>query len=44
MHLIAAVIASAVVLVIGTIAVLTAHIGTSDTEDLEWEVYRCEFE
>lgn len=44
MHLTAAVIASEVVLVIGTIAVLTAHIGTPDTEDLEWEVYRCEFE
>ena len=44
MHLVAALIASVVVLVMGTIAVLAAHIGTSDAEDLEWEAYRCEFE
>jgi len=26
------------------IAALAAHIGTSDTEDKEWEAYRCKFE
>ena len=40
----AAVVATGFVMVISAIAILMAHVASSDTEDPEWEAYRCEFE